>query len=82
MATKTISVRTEAYERLAWAKRGASESFSDVIMRAHWDREPVTAAALLGLVRKRGALYRAVELGQVEEAKQGDQPPRDKWTEA
>ena len=32
MATKTISITEEAYERLA-AKKGAKESFSDVILK-------------------------------------------------
>lgn len=81
MPTKTISVRLEAYERLKRAKRDAAESFSDVIMRAHWDTEPATAAAYLQLVRERGALYRAEELAGVDAARAADRPPRDKWTE-
>lgn len=80
MPTKTISVRLEAYERLKRAKRDSSESFSDVIMRARWDTEPVTAAGYLRLIRERGPLYRAEELAGVEGVKQEDRPPKDKWT--
>lgn len=82
MSTKTISVRIEAYERLRRARRHGSESFSDVIMRAKWDSEPVSAAALLRLVRERGPLYTSDELADVEAAKASDRPPRDKWTTA
>jgi len=81
MATKTISVHLDAYERLKRAKRTSSESFSDVIMRARWDADPMTAGAYLQLVRERGSLYRTEELDAVDAAKAADLPPRDKWTE-
>lgn len=80
MPSRTISVHLDAYERLKRARRAASESFSDVIMRARWDAEPVTAADYLRLVRERGALYRPDELDAVDAAKAADRPPRDKWT--
>lgn len=79
MATKTISVRIEAYERLRRAKRNRSESFSDVIMRARWDDQPYSGAELLAHLRERGPLYQAEELEAVEEAKRDDRPPEDKW---
>lgn len=34
MATKTISLKVEAYERLRSARRYREESFSEVVMRA------------------------------------------------
>jgi hypothetical protein len=80
MTTKTISVRLDAYERLKRAKRNPSESFSDVILRARWETEPMTAAKYLHLVRERGPLYRPVELAEVREVKNRDRPPGDKWT--
>lgn len=80
MSTKTISVRLEAYERLRRARQNASESFSDVIMRARWDAEPTTAEGYLRLVSERGPLYRPDELTAVRYAKRADRPPRDKWT--
>ncbi len=79
MATKTISVRIEAYERLRRAKREPSESFSDVIMRARWDDQPYTGAELLQHVRERGPLYRTEELRAIEDAKRTVRPPEDKW---
>jgi hypothetical protein len=79
MATKTISLREEAYERLKRARRSPSESFSDVVMRATWDREPMRAGEYLTLVRERGALYAAGDLNGIEEAKASDMQPRDKW---
>ena len=79
MATKTISVRIEAYEKLRRAKRDESESFSDVIMRARWEDEPLTGGGLLQIVRERGPLYSAEQLDAVEEAVRSDRPPEDKW---
>jgi len=82
MSTKTISVRLEAYERLKRAKQDPSESFSEVIMRAHWPTEPVNAAGYLSLIRERGPLYGVKEVAAVDRAKRADRPPRDKWTTA
>ena len=47
MATKTISLEIDAYEKLRRAKRSRRESFSSVVRRAHWDHEPATARELL-----------------------------------
>lgn len=80
MPTKTISVRVEAYERLARARKTPAESFSDVIMRARWDRVPVTAGDYLRLARERGPLYGPAELTNLETHDALDRPPRDKWT--
>lgn len=79
MATKTISLKEEAYERLRRAKRDSSESFSDVVMRARWDEAPITGRGLLRLVRERGALYSADELDAIEAVSRTDAPPADKW---
>ncbi len=79
MATKTISVRLEAYERLARARTHTSESFSDVIMRARWESAPTTAGDYVRLIRERGPVYREAELPDVEAVTREDRPPRDKW---
>ncbi len=80
MATKTISLTINAYQRLRRAKRHAGESFSDVVMRAVWDEEPITAGAFLKQVRERGPYYAPAELDRLEELKASDSPPEDKWS--
>ena len=47
MATKTISIDLEAYERLRRARVSRTESFSMVIKRATWPTPARTAGALL-----------------------------------
>lgn len=46
MATKTITLELDAYERLKQAKRG-KESFSAVVRRAKFDGESSTGASIL-----------------------------------
>jgi hypothetical protein len=53
MATKTISLEIDAYERLKAAKRG-KESFSAVVRRARFDAPESSGAAILSETR---ALY-------------------------
>ena len=79
MATKTISLRVEAYERLRRARSHGSESFSDVVMRARWDEQTASGAELLAHVRERGPLYDSDELDAVDELKAGGAPPAEKW---
>ncbi len=47
MATKTISLELDAYEKLKRAKRSERESFSEVVRRARWDVEPSTGPKVL-----------------------------------
>lgn len=79
MATKTISVRLEAYERLRRARRYARESFSDVIMRAVWPDEPLSAGEFLDRVRERGPTYDAAGLETIDDLSAMDAPAEDKW---
>lgn len=79
MATKTISLRMEAYGKLRAARRYPGESFSEVVMRARWPEETVTAAELLDWYRDEGPLLGSDGLARVESLKQHDQPPEDKW---
>ena len=78
MGTKTISLKDEAYERLRAARRYPGESFSEVVLRATWPEDTVTARQLLDLLKKRSALSEET-LRRVEEAKGLDVPPEDKW---
>ena len=79
MSTKTISVRLEAYERLRAARRYPDESFSDVVLRARWPEDTVTAGELRSLARSRGARLSDAELDRIEAAKRLDSPAEDKW---
>jgi predicted CopG family antitoxin len=47
MATKTISLELDAYEKLKRAKRSERESFSAVVRRAHWEDEASTGSRVL-----------------------------------
>ena len=80
MATKTISLRVEAYERLRVARTRPNESFSDVVMRARWDDQTVTGGELLALVRERGPSYDSDELDMIDEMKSERRVPADKWS--
>ncbi len=80
MSTRTISVKDEAYTRLRAARRYAGESFSEVVLRATWPEDTVTAGAFLKLIRSRRPRLTRDELDRIEDAKRNDAPPEDKWT--
>lgn len=79
MASKTISLRLEAYEKLKGARRYPGESFSEVVLRASWPEETVTGAELLELYRRDGPFFTEEELDRIERAKTEERPPEDKW---
>ena len=81
MSVKTVSLKLEAYERLRAARRYPTESFSEVVLRATWPEDTVTARELLALGRSRGARFSGAELDRIEALKQQDLPPEDKWAE-
>ena len=78
MATKTISLLLRAYDRLRRAKK-PGESFSEVVMRARWDDQAITAGELLRQRRAAGPRLPDEVLDRIEELKCGDLPPDDKW---
>lgn len=81
MATRTISLKDEAYNRLRSARRYPGESFSEVVLRATWPEDTVTAAAFLSLLRLRQTRFSDDELDRVEEMKRLDTAPEDKWAD-
>lgn len=79
MGTKTISLKVEAYNRLRGARRYPDESFSEVVLRATWPEDTVTAGECLRLLRSGGTRLSEDELGHVEDLERLDRPPEDKW---
>ena len=56
MATKTITLELDAYDKLKRQKRGPRESFSSVVRRARWE-ESTTAGDALGALRELHRLH-------------------------
>lgn len=81
MASKTISIDVEAYERLRRARRARGESFSMVIKRAIWPTPQRTAGALLDAIQALPPVDEAV-LDRLEHAQRTDLPPEDPWPDA
>ena len=81
MATKTISLRIEAYERLRRARLRPEESFSNVVMRAQWPGAGLTAGELRAVYGSGGALFTEDELISVEDTRDAAWAPEDKWAE-
>ena len=79
MAAKTVTLKTEAYERLRAARRYPTESFSEVVLRATWPEDTVTTGGLLALMRSSSPWFSLDELTAIEAAKREDAPPEDKW---
>lgn len=80
MATKTISIDIEAYERLRDARMRPEESFSQVIKRAEWRPRDSTAAALLSALEGAPVLSKRT-LSRLEAAQERDPEPEDAWSE-
>ena len=81
MATKTVSITVDAYEKLRSARRYPSESFTQVILRATWPEDTITAAELLSRLDNTPAPFTAEELDAIERAKTEKREPEDKWTD-
>jgi hypothetical protein len=75
MATKTITLELDAYEKLRSAKRGG-ESFTEVVRRAVWMDAPATGESLLHYFRNGGSGISDKYLDAVEEASKHDPIPR------
>ena len=77
MTTRNISLRLEAYERLRRARK-PGESFSDVVMRARWNDQAITAGELLSRRRSAGPRLPDDVLDRIEALKSADLPPAGK----
>ncbi len=80
MATRTITLELDAYEKLKAAKRGR-ESFSSVVRRCILPDGPKTGAALLDYLRARTAFLTEEELNAIEAIDRNDTPPISPWEE-
>ena len=80
VATKTISIDLDAYERLRAARLRPDESFSRVIKRAQWTESPSTGATLLRALDAAPLPGRRV-LTRLEKAQASDAPPEDAWND-
>jgi hypothetical protein len=78
MATKTITLELDAYEKLRMAKK-AGESFSEVVRRAAFPDAPLTGADLREYLRAGGSGVSERYLKSVEEAAKDDPVPEDPW---
>ena len=78
VATKTISLELDAYEKLRSRKR-AGESFSEVVRRAEFTDTPPTGQVLLDYFRKGGSGIDEAYLDAVERAEIKDALPDDPW---
>lgn len=79
MATKTITLELDAYERLKAAKRSERESFSMVVRRAVWPDMRMEGSAILAYLAARPAQLTEEDLDRIEAANRADAPPADPW---
>jgi hypothetical protein len=81
MATKTITLEIDAYERLRRARSTPRESFSSVVRRARWDGAgatgPEVLASLDALVRSRPEMLLSEEALSAIEARALNRPVRE-----
>jgi predicted CopG family antitoxin len=75
MATKTITLEIDAYERLKSAKRFPRESFTEVVRRLPLRSDAMTAREFLEMSRRRGGLLTEADCQVIDELNASDLPP-------
>lgn len=82
MATKTISIELDVYNRLKERRKSPRESFSQILRRAKWDDESLTGQKLLNVLEGRiatNALLSDEDLNTLDNLQEQDSAPEDKW---
>ncbi len=85
MATKTITLELDAYEKLKTAKQSPKESFSSVVRRAVFEKKSFTAQDLLEFMEQRaveGSLLSEKILDKLEEAQKQPHRSSFRWKES
>lgn len=75
MATKTITLEIDAYERLKSAKRFPRESFSEVVRRLPLRADAMTAREFLEMSRRRSGQLTEADCQVIDELNASDLPP-------
>lgn len=85
MATKTISLELDAYERLAAARIEPREPFSSVVRRAHWEKPAMTGAMVLAyaqqVMRDGSCPLTEADLDAMDDAQATPRISPSKWVE-
>jgi len=76
MATKTISLEIDAYDRLKAAKRFPRESFSEVVRRLVHPIEPMTGGQLLAQLQRGIFTLMEDDCEAIDKLNREDRPPR------
>jgi predicted CopG family antitoxin len=83
MATKTITLEIDAYEKLRRAKKAPSESFSSVVRRAVFPNEAMTGLDLLKdmerRIREGGDLVDEATLDRLDSAQRSPRISSSEW---
>lgn len=75
VATKTITLEIDAYEKLRSAKRSPRESFSEVVRRLPLPQTALTASRLLVLRKTSGPLLTEADAAAIDHLNATDRPP-------
>lgn len=82
MATKTISIELDVYEKLKSLKKGGRESFSQVLRRAKWEESISTGASILQWLDTRIKEKKVLSsniIKLLDDAQASDKAPDSKW---